>query len=426
MTAAPLMTWFSTLVVLSGCVQPSQESPTAPGVEENAPNVVGQAGYGHGFLDVLSGTLTETAETVEVTITVSRLDVADVSVDLVAAGFEEAYIGMCWDPVDLDDGEYRAECAGVTIKPSGTQPVRGAFEMSRPAHEGCNDWWWCAWDVPVTVTSGSPAILTISVPRDLLFDDAVGATLEAPLLVARGYTDAPNEPVTGRGTTVHACWMGTCMHESVNRGWAVEGDRAGPGSPLTFAVERMAQGTLPAPTTILVDYTHDVRVQGEYRADLDIVSIDIEETQQEVAYWVTVASLPEEPTHSFDMELAVDGHTYESWYNVIQGNVRDLGGGHCSDFNCTAWEDHPATVELFPGAPGRIRIAMPWAGLPEAKAGSLVTLASVDLGELNVWQGDEGLLDDLADQGIDFYVNNHGEWDIAYLAKPYYLKVGKT
>lgn len=410
-------------IAFSGCVTPPSD---VDGPADGIPNVVGAAGYGRGFLDVLSGTLTETPETLEVRITVSSLDEADISQRLVAAGFEEGYIGMCWDPVATEGGEYMAECAGVTIRASDTQPIRGAFDVSRPAEEGCNDWWWCAWEVPATVESGAPATITISVPRDLLFDDAVGATLEAPTLVARGYSDAPNEPITGRATTVRACAMGTCLQESVNRQVAMEGDRAGPGTSMTFTTQRAVATVLPAPTTILVDYTHDVVARGHYRADLDIVTVDLQETPQEVAFLVTVASLPNAATHSFDMEIAVDGHTYESWYNLVEGNVRDLGGGHCADFDCTSWVEHEATVEIFPGTPGRIRIAMPWAGLTEANAGSLVTLASVDLGELNVWQGEPTVIDDLTGRTFDAYVNNHGEWDIVYLAKPYYLKVGKA
>jgi hypothetical protein len=194
---------------------------------------------------------------------------------------------------------------------------------------------------------------------------------------------------------------------------------SGIGTNYTFAGPTVGTLGTPSPKTILVGREADVPTGPlGYRPELDILSVDFEETATEVGFIVKVASLPAAPTHGFDMEFAFGGVVYESWYNAYGGQLRDAAGGYCVDEACNTWKDTTVDVQFTPGSPGTIRAVMPWSETLGPQKGALLTLASVDLGDFTAYTSQNPA------PGVYAQARSNGFWDTVYHSEPYYLLTG--
>jgi hypothetical protein len=373
------------------------------------------------FLDIVSSRFLETPSHLVVEIQVAGLDPTTLAGDLAKLGFSFGYIAACWDPEVDQRTPYQGgqECAGVELEPNKDAPLLAYYELGLGRDEGCNDWYWCTWAIPHEVVPGDPTTIRVRVPRELMPADEVGHEIESPYAIARAFKPDPMNPVNvvGRSLSVKACGPIGCYGPALRPMVVAKGDDTDVGADLTLAQPRAGTLGTPAPTTLVTDAVGEIRTAQGDRKDIDIVSVDIEETMTEVGFIVKVASLPDKPTHSFDMDLGVAGVVYEAWYNVVNGEVRDVGAGHCKDADCDTWVDHVPTVALHPGTPGTIRVAMPWDDLEGAPKGALVSLASVDLGEYAAYQAVHLPIGTVAAQ-------SHGAVDTVWIAEPYYLTTG--
>lgn len=406
-------------VSMTGCLDEGLAAEATPVDLEETFQILDASGDAPDFLDVLSGRFIETEDVLVVEFQVQSFDPKGVVSTLAAEDFGAAGIRLCWNPTQNTRGDtYGLECAGIRVERAEKNPVVGHYSISYGPTGGCNDWYWCEWHVPHVIEGTNPTTIRVSVPRELLPNSSLGHELETPFLESRATRGDATNPFSMTG---HRGWANVCAVTCAGHNLApvvtfmVDEAKSAP----SYELRMETRGTLgaPAPRTILYDSEGEwMGVEG-YSPALDVVSVDIEETSSHVAYVVKVASLPLAPTHDFDMELAVEGITYEAWYSARAGVVNGAAMGYCASRTCETWRQTPVEVKFQPGTPGTIRVELPWADMASPKAGSLITLAEAEIGEPGHYQAVP-----LPVGGA--WANVGGEWDSAWFVEPYYLKIG--
>lgn len=375
------------MVGFAGCL--GAPLPPAPGRDQTAFGVVtDEGGDAEGILDVLGGRLIETPAAI-----VAEIDVASYSetevVDLLAKKvYRSVHVHVCWNPDWYEiPGPQGHECAGVVFSLADPLEARGVFELFYGPSDGCNDWQWCSWHVPHEIMPGSPATIRVTVPRDLLPNASVGYGIGEPNVQTTTWKNSPSPlDMTGRRAWATVCPAVQCVRQTVGVPQFVFVDTSAAGTGMNLTMPTRSTISDRSPKTILVDSSKDVRdPDGKYRADLDILSVDLEETADEITYRAKIANLPAAPTHSVDLEFATDGIVYEAWYGAVGGEVVEGPlAGYCADAQCNAWREFVPKVTLVPGSPGEIRVSLPRDRMASPPRGSIVSLAEFELGDFQV------------------------------------------
>jgi hypothetical protein len=382
------------------------------------------AGDAPGPLDVIGGRFIETPQALVVEIQVSDLDLASLAGALSAAGYSGGWVEICWDNAAADPDEPE-ECAGVALSSGegGTTTVQGYYEAYHGPANGCNDWYWCAWRVPYEVVPGSPATIQVHVPRDLMPVGSAGTNLTDPHATSWGH---PYDAF-GRRAFAWACPVVSCVSQGVpdaTFGWRIEADSTDDGSDFQLALASAPSvhaTAAEAGTPLLLDAAGDISndVEGP-RPDLDIVAVDLELTDTELAFVVSVAELDAAPTHNLDMEIGVGPTVYEAWYQAVAGQVADPGSGYCADEGCDTWVDAPIDVRFTAGTPGTIRISWMLADLAIG-ADRRITLAEAEMADPSV----TSYRPEVPAPTLAYAFAGGAAWDSADYAAPYRV-LGET
>lgn len=395
------------------------------------------AGDAPPFLDVLSGRFIETPEAVTVEIQIAEFDEPTIVETLREYG-SSAWIFLCWRQGNAEPPEWvRAaasvdkivapdtECAGVEMFVAETMPVIGQYISYHDAHDGCNAAWFCAWRLPHTIESGSPATLRIDIPRHLLYDASLGETLEDPHLESGIWPWGGDTPTERAGRSAYACvhaagssfCEGTPSIGSENEIL----DQSDPGPRHVLRFENSAGIGRSAGRTIIYDGRADL-AGDPYDPGIDVLEVELEETGSEIAYLVQIASLEERPSHTMSLYLGIEDWIYSGGYEVVAGEITvwepgrpSLSGTACDG----AWECRAMTPTLTfeSGTPGTIRFAFDCREM-SARAGDRVNWAELWTSEQAYKEAEAPTGGVAAEAGAGSFV------DPVFPGEPYWLQTG--
>lgn len=386
------------LVLLLGMTMAAcmgKEAPlAAPGPVETGSSLLlsDAAGDAASAIDVLEANLTETPEHLLITIKIASLPSAGLAALSAGAGYTYASWSVCWDP----ESESRSvvpqfrECAGLSAEfVNGVADPHGYFEVGRDEDAGCNNWAWCAWDVPYQLTLGSPSLLSLKVPREILENGEKGGNLSGATILSYASKSNPTVSSTmgSRGLYAAAYAAGRGNYVRVPLYEPVESDKSA-AKRFTFGTERVNTTGNASAQLLFRDAPRDVGGGAEgYRPELDLVSAELQDSKESLVVKMSAAKVDEAPTHDVYFSLGVGAHVFEAWYTARAGVVRDEGGGYCVDADCNSYKDYPIRVGFQKGSPGTITVTIQRSEVPDLLAGERANLADFYLYEPAIGDG---------------------------------------
>lgn len=368
-------------------------------------------------LDALEANLSETPEHLIVTIKMASLPPGGLAALAASQGYTYASWSVCWAPNSESRSvipRYR-ECAGLAAEFSnGVADTRGYFEVDRDQDTGCNNWAWCAWDVPYTLTLGSPALVSLQVPRDLIEHGERGETLEKGAIL--NFASKANPAVTGAMGSrsmyayAYAAGRSNLVRVPLYEPWETDQSAA---KDFTFGTARVNVTGNSSSRVLFRDAARDVGGGPEgYRPELDLVSAELQDSGESLIVKMSAAKVDDAPHHDVYFSLGIGAHVFEAWYTATAGVVHAAGGGYCVDANCDSYKEYPIAVAFQKGAPGTITVTLKRSDVPDLAAGERVNLADFYLYEPPVGEG-------YGVQGVaSLYAYAWGPGDWAWGAQP--------
>lgn len=425
------------MVFIAGCVAGPVSPPPGSSVHEGVRDPSGDA---PAFLDLVSGRFMETGDTVTVEIEIAEFDEASIADTLWSAGGGSAWIFLCWRQGDVAPPEWvRAaasvdkvvapdtECAGVEMFVDEEPVLIGQYISYHGPNDGCNAFWFCAWRLPYTIVSGSPAILRIPIPRELMHNATVGQVLAKPVLESGIWPSNPDDTgdKLGRHWRGGACLGTTCAYRGTSTGQGstnriLDKSDYGPDFVLNYPTESsMAR---PIEDVLIRDSKILPQPGGAiipYAPDADVLRVDLEETTSQVAWLIRVASLDEKPSNSASLYFSIGGTVYAGDWEVVAGQVTNVAASSC-DARCKERSLTPH-LSFHPGTPGTIRFAFDWSEMNRPVAGDLVEYAEMFIvpGRMfrSVYQPSPA--GDVYAYGVA-----SGQGDPVFPGEPYWLRLG--
>ncbi len=235
-------------------------------------------------LDLIEVRMEETTTDVQVIITVASI--AENFADAVgddASRSQGTTWAVCWDE--------RSACAGLAVQlNNGVLVAQSFMEREQP---GCGPqrWFWCGWSVPYDVTFGTPATITLDIPRDVLADGDAGGTLSAPIGLSLRAERTGERVDHWVGVTD----VGTAGHTA--RRVFVLADKTAHGEPMTLT---LPQGTprVWEPVRMLAgDDVSRTDIWGE-RQDVDMLEQHLIEDPRSLTIATRFVEVPRDPLDS--------------------------------------------------------------------------------------------------------------------------------
>lgn len=378
-------------MVFSGCMGSVAPKADDPIVVPSDLRFEDPAGDAPKPTDVVAVHLNESATTLHIEMTLSSVPAAGLAA-LAAEGYRYVYWDVCWGPAGGSNAPLPRfdECAGLAVEFNrGVADARGYFETGLGLDAGCNNWAWCAWNLPYTFTPGTPATIRLDLPRAFIAAGEKGDQLNgtAARTFASREDPAVGDVAGGRGAYAYAYAAGRGQYLRVPATLPAIVDTTS-GHDFKFALPRDNATTSAVGTTIFRDAKGDVGggPQG-YRSELDLTQGELVETKDAIQVKLATGSMEERPSHQFYMSLGLGDHVFEAWYDVTAGLVRDDGGGYCPDFDCHSYVEYPIAVSFQKGTPGSITITIQRSNMPDLAPGARVNLADFYLYEPSIGRG---------------------------------------
>lgn len=334
-------------------------------------------------MDALSASFSDTPEHLEV-----RMQLAGVDPEFSGAVRGDrtggALYRVCWTTTTEPCTE-RAMLAAMP-GPQGA-PVLTAYYEIRDGN--CNDSGTCRWRVPHEIEPGAPGTLVWRIPRDLLPNGSMGTTLAEPSLRVTRYLSPTARPAwpsdDGVGYGLYGPTNETRMYGYTSNHF-VTVDASDPGTAYRLATEA-APADLDATFDVLLDEAGDL--VGPQRADLDILSARLLETDTRLTISVEVATVDVTPLdHAGFGAFGLSDGRYYTWGFSAKAGQRAPYANVCAVPMChnmaqPAIRNIPVNLTATPGAPGWLNATFERVSLGEPARGALldsfdVTMFSYD------------------------------------------------
>lgn len=405
------------LTVLAGCIAApvpdtvesagSAHADPAPAVsfKDAAGDATEPTGEEAPFFDIVSARFDgETTDSVLLSLELATLTENFPELDSLGVHRRASY-SICFAP---GDGAPR-RCASVDVAAfEASAETMAAFTIY--AVEDCNEWRVCTWEIPVTITYGSPGTITWQVPKAYATWD--GAASAMAWLEAKVSWIALN-PVT---PISHFAYSLETPAGDQHRHTGSIADVSDVPDVMERVTAEVAFGPAPGGAVAPADATPIfVLPEGNNYGDesifdkpeLDLLEVDLAEEGSELVATFTVASFEAMPDYHFLFVLLFGSEGKEVWEI---GYLRELAGGygyagHCISYDCAGdfagdgaphdMSHHSADTveaEIEHGTPGKIRVRVPMHLFPTIEAGDVTNLhlAISMYADASAWKGKYG------------------------------------
>lgn len=227
--------------------------------------------------------------------------------------------------------------------------------------EECNEWWWCAWPLPVEIEYGAPAQVHFRIPKEWF---AYGSLEVHHVDAWSAWTDQPTAfPMWHGGATVHTPLRHVHDHTF---------------TPGTFGTADMTPelpaGVTLAPPTAAPATAADAPLAGgragmthasgsQYdRSELDLAALDLyDDADGGLAVVFALREATAHPEYDFDhsLSLGFEGKpVLEIGYRQERGEPMGYAG-LCIMEECQESRTYEVAAEFIPGAPAFVVVHVP-------------------------------------------------------------------
>lgn len=330
-----------------------------------------------GAMDIVGGFLQERPESLTIGIELDALEADYTNVE--HTGGPEEGVGYWWGVGWNTTSGTESGVAGAYFwvqNENGKIRAVGAFEDY--SVDRCNDWRWCAWEIPSDVEYGTPGRILLHIPWDLL----ESSNLETSIYDV--YFEAGRWEYRQNGASQVRASVAGIGPSFDSRGYR-------------FMYITDSTDTHEEVPLVLEARTRPVREQlvladlrGDYKVPyLDILGVSFIESSDTITFALELAQMDAVPAESED-------HYVFAWPGLASGRVPNIGyfvrdgevvpfGGMCSDDDCSAYKSFPVTVVREPGEPGWANLTVSRSDIGSPQAGDRMNLLFVLAGH-RVWE----------------------------------------